>query len=356
MEAYMQSVKNERGSVLIFATLIIVLLLIMVGMGLDTGHLAYVRSQGQPAVDAAALAAASAIPSGDMTKVTDQAAKFNPGAAGNPGVGNDYVSSSNASNKIGPNNVTLVKYNNVTGTFITSGVTIDPSAPANVRANGARVALENNNPHGGTAGAAMKSPLFLTPLFSLFGQTTSTTADVSTSAVAVLRALPGLPIVIKDSLCGKDDAELDFQTGNASTAGWETYYINASSTTWVRDLWEALPFCSGQPIVDVGFCGNIANGVNATIANDHLKPMFKAEPTRCYLIPVVAQGGNFNQCRTITDWAQFCPACGSSVNCADAFPGQGKLKGKITCGQNTWESRDTKCYIPFLMRDAKSGM
>ncbi|HXV83316.1 MAG TPA: pilus assembly protein TadG-related protein, partial [Candidatus Binatia bacterium] len=90
----MHSVKNERGSVLIFATLIIVLLLIMVGMGLDTGHLAYVRSQGQPAVDAAALAAAAAIPTGNLTTVMDQAAKLNPGGS-NPGVGNNYMDGSN---------------------------------------------------------------------------------------------------------------------------------------------------------------------------------------------------------------------------------------------------------------------
>src|SRR5215470_15447745 len=114
MEAYMYSVKNERGSVLIFATLVIVLLLIMVGMGLDTGYLAYVRSQGQPAVDAAALAAASAIPSGNMTTVTDQATKFNPGAT-NPGAGNNYVSSSSSNHQIGANNVTLVKYDPTTG-------------------------------------------------------------------------------------------------------------------------------------------------------------------------------------------------------------------------------------------------
>jgi Flp pilus assembly protein TadG len=351
MEAYMQSVKNERGSVLIFATLIIVLLLIMVGMGLDTGHLAYVRSQGQPAVDSAALAAASAIPSGDMTKVTDQAAKFNPGASGNPGAGNDYVSSSNPSNKIGPNNVTLVKYNNVTGTFITSGVSIDPKAPLSVRANGVRVALENNNPHGGTAGAAMKSPLFLTPLLNLFGQTTSNTADVSTSAVAVIRALPGLPIVVTDNLCPEPTKTktLDFQPPN--TAGWETYYIENASTSEVRVLWEALPFCSGQPIIDVGYCGNVANGVNETIVNGHLKPMFKAEPDRCYLIPVIKPPqGQVNQCQTITDWASFCP------DKIDPFPSTGTLKGTITCGQNTFDSRDTKCYVPFLMRDAKSGM
>src|SRR5215475_12471147 len=251
----MQSVKNDRGFALIFVTLIIVLLLVMVGMGLDTGYLAYVRSQGQPAVDAAALAAASAIPSGDMTKVADQAMKFNPGGK-NPGTGNNYMDSSN--NTITDKNVTLVKYNQATGEVSTSGITI-------ANANGVRVALENNNPYGGTAGAAMKSPLFLTPLLNLFGQTASATADVSTSAVAVLRAIPGLPIVIKDSLCGSQAALLDFQTGNAGTAGWETYYIDATSTTQVRNLWDSLPSCQGQPIVDIGFFGNIANGVNATI-------------------------------------------------------------------------------------------
>jgi Flp pilus assembly protein TadG len=339
MEAYMQSVKNERGSVLIFATLIIVLLLIMVGMGLDTGHLAYVRSQGQPAVDAAALAAAAAIPSNNLTTVTDQAAKFNPGG-GNPGAGNNYMDSSN--NKIDPDNVTLVKYDNVTGAITTSGVTI-------ANANGVRVALENNNPYGGTVGEAIKSPLFLTPLFNLFGQTTSNTADVSVSAVGVIRALPGLPIAISQNLCGTT-ATLDFQSGGRSTSGWETYYIENASTTQVRDLWRALPFCSGQPIVDIGYCGNIANGVNATIFNQILKPMFQANPNDCYLIPVVPNAGNFNQCQTIIDWAQFCP------DKTNAFPGQGKLYGKVTCGQSTFTSRDTKCYVPFLVRDTKSGM
>ena len=346
----MQSVKNERGSVLIFATLIIVLLLIMVGMGLDTGHLAYVRSQGQPAVDSAALAAASAIPSGDMTKVTDQAAKFNPGAAGNPGAGNNYVTSSNPSNKIGPNNVTLVKYDRATGAITTSGVTIDPKAPLNVRANGVRVALENNNPYGGTAGAAMQSPLFLTPLFNLFGQTTSTTADVSVSAVGVIRALPGLPIAVAKTLCGTTDT-LDLRKGGSGNAGWETYYIENASNSEIVALWEALPFCSGQPIVDVGYCGNIANGANNDIANKILQPMFKANPNDCYLIPVVENTGNFNQCQKITGWAQFCPVGGEA-----AVLGPGQFYGKVTCGESIDTSRDTKCYVPFLVRDTKSGM
>src|SRR5436853_4165505 len=121
MEAYMQSVKNERGTVLIFATLILVFLLVMVGMGLDTGHLADVRSQGQPAVDAAALAAASAIPSGNKPTVEDQAAQFNSGGT-TPGPGNNYVDSPN--NEISRKNVTLVHYDPATRKITqASGVT-----------------------------------------------------------------------------------------------------------------------------------------------------------------------------------------------------------------------------------------
>jgi Flp pilus assembly protein TadG len=339
----MQPVRNEDGYVLIFATLIIVLLLIFVGMGLDTGHLAYIRSQGQPAVDAAALAAASAIPSGNWSTVTDRAAKFNPGGT-NPGTGNNYLNSPD--NEISQQNVTLVKYDNAAGEFTTSGVTI-------ANANGARVALENKNPYGGSAGKAMKSPLFLTPLLNLFGQTTEATANVSVSAVAVNQALPGLPIVVVKSVCNSD-VTLDFRTGGKSNAGWETYQIDNASTDQVRGLFEKLPFCAGQPAIDIGYCGNIANGVNETIFNGHLKPMFQADPNRCYLIPVINTGGNLNQCQNITDWASFCPDKGN--NTKDAFPGPGLLKGKVTCGQSVWESRDSQCYVQRLVRDKSSGM
>jgi Flp pilus assembly protein TadG len=345
MEAYMQPIKNEQGYVMVFATLMIVLLLIMVGMGLDTGHLAYIRSQGQPAVDAAALAASSAIPSGNLSTVTDRVTKFNPGGT-NPGTGNNYLDSPH--NQISQKNVTLVKYNNATGAFTTSGVNIN-------NANGARVALENDNPYGGNAGKAMKSPLFLTPLFNLFGQSANKTADVSVSAVAVNQALPGLPIVVVQGLCGQtSDVELDFQSGGKSTGGWETYQIDNASSDEVRGLFDKLPYCAGQPAIDIGYCGNIANGVNATVFNGYLKPMFKADPSRCYLIPVIPNGGNLNQCQNILDWAKFCPAQGN--NTADAFPSQGVLKGKVTCGQSVWESRDTLCYVQRLVRDTKSGM
>jgi Flp pilus assembly protein TadG len=341
----MQRLETEGGFAVVFATLMIVLLLVMVGMGLDTGHLAYIRSQGQPAVDAAALAAASAIPSGSWSTVTDRAAKFNPGGT-NPGTGNDYLNSPN--NAINQRNVTLVKYDNATRSFTTSGVNIN-------NANGARVALENNNPYGGSAGKAMQSPLFLTPLLNLFGQSTKNTADVNVSAVAVNQALPGLPIVVVQGLCNQsNDVDLDFQSGGRSTAGWETYQITNASTSEVRDLWDKLPYCAGQPAIDTGYCGNVANGVNATIFNSILQPMFTANPSRCYLVPVIGNGGNLNQCQNIVDWAQFCPARGN--NTADAFPSQGVLRGRVTCGQSPWTSRDSVCYVQRLVRDQTSGM
>src|SRR6185295_12918804 len=161
----MKTLNHQNGSVLIFATLMIVLLLILVGMGLDAGHLAFIRSQGQPAVDAAALAAASAIPSGNLTTVETRAASLNPGG-GNPGTGNNYLNSPN--NAIGNTNLTLVQYDSSSGAVTTAGVTI-------ANANGVRVGLEKDNPYGGSPGAAMKSPLFLTPLMKLFGAATQTT-------------------------------------------------------------------------------------------------------------------------------------------------------------------------------------
>jgi Flp pilus assembly protein TadG len=156
----MRKMKNERGSVLVFITLMMVLLFVMVGLGLDTGHLAYIRSQGQPAVDAAALAAVNAIPTGSINNVYARAAQLNYDSSTK--VGNNYLNSPN--NKIGQNNVTLIKYDGSTNPpTITAAASI-------ADANGVRIALETTNPYGGSGNTPMKSPLFLTPLFNLLGQ------------------------------------------------------------------------------------------------------------------------------------------------------------------------------------------
>jgi len=50
---------------------------VMVGLGLDTGQITYVRNQGQAAVDAAALAAVSGLPSRTPAEVQARAAAYN---------------------------------------------------------------------------------------------------------------------------------------------------------------------------------------------------------------------------------------------------------------------------------------
>jgi Flp pilus assembly protein TadG len=78
----MKSLKNDRGVAIIYVTLFLMVLgLLFLALGIDIGWLAYVRTQGQTAVDASALSAAAALPTygtgGDTTKVFDMAAAFN---------------------------------------------------------------------------------------------------------------------------------------------------------------------------------------------------------------------------------------------------------------------------------------
>lgn len=338
----MNRLHNQSGTVLIFITLMVVLLLIMVGMGLDAGHLAFVRSQGQPAVDAAALAAASALPTGVLATVQDRAKSVSPGGS-NPGLGNNYLNSPN--NAIGNNNITLVQYDPVSGNITTTGVTI-------ANANGVRVALEKNNPYGGTPGTAMKSPLFLTPLIKLLGINGSTTTDINVSATAAIKAIAGMPIAIDASRCGQS-GNIDLEFNPHGNAGWTTYSLKANTPN-IQALFEGLPSCNGSPAVELGFCTNLQNGTVGNLFNKTIPDLFKANgASQCYLLPVVSdiKNHNFNQCAPITDWADFCP--NSNLNLAVSGH---TLNGTVTCGKSPYSSQASSCYVPFLVRDKNSGM
>ena len=334
----MHVVNNQRGSVLIFVTLSIVLLLVMVGMGLDTGHLVYVRAQGQAAVDAAALAAASAIPTGSAKEVNDRAAAFNSK--------NNYVDSSN--NLITATNVTYVQYSPTNGTINTSGVSI-------ANANGVRVALETTNPHtGANPATAMISRVFLMPLLNLFGHNIDDTANLNVSAVAVIKAAPGLPIAIEEARCSQPNPQKLLQSSSQTdNSGYTTYWINNASATQIRDLLKNAKTCGGGiPAVGFGFPTNLNNGQISSVYSD-FGDVFKAYPGQCYLIPVVRNGSNWNQTEKIIDFAKFCPDAKNPVvkNGSDKY-----LYGTVTCGQNPYSTTDVSCYVPALVRDVKSGM
>ncbi len=69
----MGCLKNSRGAVMIYAILFLFVLgLFFIALAIDVGWMAYVRSQGQAAVDSAAISGAAAIPaynSGDPSQV-----------------------------------------------------------------------------------------------------------------------------------------------------------------------------------------------------------------------------------------------------------------------------------------------
>src|ERR1044071_7932455 len=109
-EITMKALKTDSGSVLVFITLMIVLLMVMVGMGLDTGWLTYGRSQGQRAVDAAALAGAAGLAKGDAAAIKKDIEALN----------NDYIKEgvNPIDGTVGGANVMLVKYDKATGNIV----------------------------------------------------------------------------------------------------------------------------------------------------------------------------------------------------------------------------------------------
>ena len=334
----MRVINNERGSVLVFVTLSIVLLLVMVGMGLDTGHLVYVRAQGQAAVDAAALAAASAIPTGSAAQVNDRATAFN--------AANNYADS--PKNSITDKNITYVRYSQIDGSINTSGVSI-------ANANGVRVALEDTNPHTGAAPAtAMISRVFLMPLLNLFGNQTDDTAKLRVSAVAVVKAAPGLPIAIEEARCSQPNPQKLLQSSSQTdNSGYTTYWIDNASASQIREILKNAKTCGGGiPSVDVGFPTNLNNGQISAVYSD-FEDVFKDNPSQCYLIPVVRNGSNWNQTEKIIDFAKFCPDAKNPVvkSGSDKY-----IYGTVTCGQNPYSTTNVSCYVPTLVRDVKSGM
>jgi Flp pilus assembly protein TadG len=310
----MKKMRNESGSVLVFITLMIVLLMIMVGMGLDTGALTYSRSMAQRAVDMAALAGAAGVAKVDAAAVKSNIEQLN--------TTNDYVNTTNAINgTVNGQNVTLMtfdfKTNQITGT--TTDIT---------KANAIRVALETTNPYtSGSSNTAVNTPAFLTPLLNLLGGgTASGSNNVNVSAVAVIQGLPGLPIALNGCNPAWENTnqaipwnQAPSGGSNPNNSGWTTYLDNSVSVPDVIALIHKIGACQGTGIVNVGTDICLNNGQQ----NPDLREMetligTNADGTpKCYLTPVVPSTTNFNGCNNeILAYAQICPLamCGPGVN------------------------------------------
>jgi len=346
----MTALKNERASVLVFITLMIVILMVMVGLGLDTGQLTYVRNQGQAAVDAAALAAVSGLPSaqasGNPAEVQSRAALYNSK--------NDYVES--PTNAIGNSNISYVKYDYTTNTITNYN---EPMATA----NGVRVALEG--------GSSITTPMFLTPLMNLFGISTAGTQNVNVSAVATIAARPAIPIALWQTKCGvasgdppsypvQNGVQIEMQHPDQSGAGenacWTTFFDCSSGAPDIKAGFTTASTCSGNSIdgdVKLGslICQNKGQ-VNTVMKN--AEDFFLNTPGntgKWWIIPVIGGGGNCDPQNptAIVDFAK--------IQVTDVVKtGSPKyITANIQCGQSLSALNSSLCFTHRLVREPGKG-
>lgn len=342
----MQAEKNERGSVLVFVTLMIVVLLVMVGLGLDTGQLTYVRNQGQAAVDSAALAAVSALPSRNAAQVEGRAAGFNST--------NNYVES--PTNKIGSSNVSYVQYD-----FSANNITSYSATIAN--ANGVRVALEN-----ATGGSGITTPVFLTPLMNLFGSKASGTQDVNVSAVAVITEVPSIPIVIWNAACPATDGvkatdvQIKMQHPDQKSAGenacWTTYFDCSSGAPDIKAGFTTAGECSGGGLtagVSIGslICQNRGQVNTVMKTADDFFFNTPQNQNRWWLVPVIGGGGNCDPSNptAITKWAKIYPTDIQRTGSPKY------ITADVVCGVDpSTELNSSLCYSHKLVREKAKNM
>ena len=333
----MKTLNDEQGSVLVFITLMIVLLMIMVGMGLDAGQLAYSRATGQTAVDAAALSAVSALPSRVAAQVEARAAAFN---SKNNSVGSP-------TNTIGSANVSYVDYD-----FTTNQIT-NYAAPI-ATANGVRVALEQSS------GTAIATPAFLTPLFKLFGGTASGANQVSVSAVSVITARPSIAIALWDSQClsgggTKNGVKIRQQNPGEENSCWTCYLDNSCGARDVKSLFQGAKECSGTGTlnnVDVGTKIFENKGQQASDYDLAYDFFFVHYPGREWLLPVIGGGTNCNEKNPtpIVDWAKI-KVTEVKKNGAHSY-----IEASVTCGQKITSLDLTICHSHRLVREPAKGM
>jgi Flp pilus assembly protein TadG len=337
----MQAVRNERGSVIVFVTLIIVLLLVMVGLGLDTGQLTYVRNQGQAAVDAAVLAAVSGLPSRDDDQIKSRAAGFNST--------NDYVES--PTNQIGSANVSYIQYD-----FNTNTIT-DYAAPI-ATANGVRVALEQAN------GGGITTPMFLTPLLNFLGFSAPGTKDVNVSAVSVISTQPAIPIALWSGLCAGSGTDViikmqhpDQKSDGGENACWTSFLDCPSGAPDIKAGFETAGSCSGNAIsgkihLDTPICLNKGQ-VNSVLGT--AEQFFMVDhPYRWWLVPVIEGGGNCapSNPSKITNWAKIYPK--EVVKTGDPK----YIRADVVCGPELiyQDLESSLCFSHKLVREPSKGM
>jgi hypothetical protein len=380
----MRRLKNQSGSIIVFATLVVVLLLVMVGMGLDTGWVVYSRSMGQRAVDMAALAGAAGVAAGDPAKVKANVETLN--------TTNDYVKASGnqIDGTVNGQNVTLIHYDAKATPPIQAATGVTGSSVGN--ANGARVALEKNNwVTGASSNTPINTPSFLTPLLNAFsGGGTPGSTNVNVSAVAVIESQPSLPFAV-NGCCEAQNGVLPagctsdwtLETArpikwnqapsggsNPNNSGWTTYFDNSVSSPDVIALIRKIAACQGTGGANVGdnICTNNGSQTPDLREMEILIGTNSDGTPKCYLAPIIPSTSNFTGCsNTITAFAQICPLaiCGPGVNgtknqnlCTEdnSFGKYVYAQVKSCSITDRNKAGVSQCYSLHLVREPQVGM
>jgi Flp pilus assembly protein TadG len=298
----MEILRNNRGQVLIYVSLFLVLLTLLTGLAIDVGWMAYVRSQSQTAIDAAALSGAAAVPAynqdGSTGQIKDRVEAFN-------GPGTD-ASSNNVMNQSAGLNGSQVNQGGDAEVIIYNSTTDSITAPANpAAANGVRV------------GKGFNTPLFFARLLNGGLPTT-----INVTATAVMRVRPSLPVNLicpnPPGACPPPPGSQIIMEFRASPSpqdnhSFTSYFIHNASASVMKDMVlnpSLIPCVSnGDPIeLNNGQMNSLLEKIKdawnknkkpVDLDNNPYTPPVDAWPV---LVPVVSINGNPNQSAPIMDF------------------------------------------------------
>jgi hypothetical protein len=137
---------------------------------------------------------------------------------------------------------------------------------------------------------------------------------------------------------------------------YTTFTYSSANAKSMKELINNYKTCGGIPPVYYGTPINLNNGqVNSVLqelagVGPFSGPTVAATDDDCYLIPVVPQTTNCNQTDPILMFARMC------IREVNTKGSPKYILADITCPVSPYTSRDTKCYVPRLVRDKASGM
>jgi hypothetical protein len=192
----------------------------------------------------------------------------------------------------------------------------------------------------------------------LFGQTAQGSNKVNVSAVAVLKALPGIPIAVMQQMCtpgGVKGPPVDLLTANANTDNscWTTYTDQPTNAPKVKALFDASQSCSALPqdldLITIGTDIFLQNGVAATVYANAQDLFMNRQPGMCWYVPIIPDSTKCNQTDPIIDWAKICPTD------VTKHGGHSTITATVQCQQSLFDGKDNLCFSARLVREPGKG-